>query len=126
MKKLFAIPLLLLGSMSAGAESLSVAEAKSKADRMESELNPSETQSLRNAQARVAIKAFPGCVRSTGVPPSDFTVVIKVGNEGKAVETWRKSDSPFAKCFQQSMKDRFQYDAEPVPFFTSFEYSHSN
>ena len=123
MKKFMLFVLFSL-SVNVMAGNLTFIEAKAKADAVEESLASPELQKVIEAQGKVANSAFPKCINSTGSMPSDFTVVVSVDSTGKVISTWRKGKSPFAKCFENSMRQKFKYIPKIQYFYTSFEYMH--
>lgn len=80
---------------------------------------------LLQAQGSFAGEAFAQCIRTTGSAPTDFTVVVELGPDGRVKNSWLRGDSAFARCVRDSMVHIFSYQSSNSTFFTSFEYKNA-
>jgi len=115
----------LLWSGAVEAQTLSYSQAKSRADESEGRLSPNEMQRLVEAQGKFAGGAFARCVSRTGSAPTNFTVVVEVGLDGRVKDSWLRGESSFAHCFRERMVAEFSFRPSSLPFFTAFAYTHA-
>ena len=92
---------------------------------MEKSLGPDAVNDLLEAQGSFAGSAFARCISSTGSAPTDFTVVVELGSDGRVKNSWLRGESAFAKCVRDSMVETFSFHSSASVFFTSFEYTNA-
>ena len=115
----------LYGALRAAAQTLSYSQAKLRADELEGKLPAREMQRLVKAQGDFAGPAFAQCISRIGSQPSNFTVVVALGMDGRVKKSWLRGGSSFARCFRDRMVNEFFFRPSSLPFFTSFEYTNA-
>lgn len=101
---------------------MSYSEARAQVGEHESHLSVQQGDRLYEAQEAAMNDAVPKCMDAVRPRESlQVSLVLSIGQDGKAVESWTKQDSPFAKCMEAALSSK-TYISPPVqPFFTSFE-----
>ena len=105
-----------------GGGSPSFEEAGSQAASDELSLDPNRLAKLNAYKRKFAAAAIPQCVKITDSAESDFSIIVEIGSDGEVARSWRRGDSKFAVCLQQSMTENFIYRHVGQPFFTSLEH----
>jgi len=104
-----------------GSGSPSFEEARSQARSDELALDPDRLEKLNAFKRKFAAAAIPRCIKTTDSAAGDFTIVVEMGSDGEVARSWRRGDSKFVVCLQQSMTENFIYRHLGRPFFTSVE-----
>ena len=108
---------LYLGS---GSPSFEEASAQAASDGLS--LDPARLEKLNAFKRKFAAAAIPKCTETTNSAASDFTIVVEIGSHGEVARSWRRGDSKFVVCIQQSMTENFIYRHIGQPFFTALEF----
>ena len=124
MRNMFRIAFLILPTL-VFADSVSFDRAKMLADKSENSIESNEMSMLVKAQGALVSTAFPQCMNTTKSPPTNFTVVVELDSNGKVRNSWLNGTSSFAKCFHETMVERFFYKPPFMPFYTAFEYTNT-
>jgi hypothetical protein len=105
-----------------GGGSPSFEEASSQATSDELSLDPARLEKLNAFKRKFAAAAIPECIKNTDSAAGNFTIVVEIGSDGEVARSWRRGDSKFVVCIQQSMTENFIYRHIGQPFFTSLEF----
>ena len=105
-----------------GSGSPSFEEARSQARSDELSLDPVRLAKLIAFKRKFAAAAIPQCVKTTDSAAGDFTIIVEIGSDGEVARSWRRGDSKFVVCLQQSMTENFIYRNLGQPFYTSLEF----
>lgn len=98
------------------------AEAKVLADANEAGLPRELNAQLLQAQGNALSSAIAGCGRPD-MDLSAFTVVLSLNPDGSVAESWRKGETPLARCVHKSLEESGLAGQWPTPFYTSIELS---
>lgn len=105
-----------------GSGSPSFEEARSQARSDELSLDPARLAKLNAFKRKFAAAVIPQCVKTTDSAAGDFTIIVEIGSDGEVARSWRRGDSKFVVCLQQSMTENFIYRNLGQPFYTSLEF----
>lgn len=93
-------------------------QAKALADANEAGLPKAIHSQLVHAQGEALGAAMAACGRP-GMDLSAFAVVMSLNADGSVAQSWRKGDTPLAKCVHGSLEESGLAGQWPTPFFTS-------
>ena len=103
---------------SLAATPMSVDQAKVLADANEKSLSKELTSQLLQAQGKALGSAMGKCGRP-GMDLAKFTVVLSLNSDGSVSESWRKGETPLAKCVHAELAASGLIGQWPMPFYTS-------
>lgn len=113
------VQLLLAAQLTA---SMPYAEAKVLADANEARLSREIHNQLLQSQGNALGSAVAACARPE-MDLSAFTVVLSLNADGSVAESWRKGETPLARCVHKSLEESGLAGQWPTPFYTSIELS---
>lgn len=93
-------------------------QAKAMADANEGALPKALSAQLLQAQGNALGAAMSACGRP-GMDLSRFAVVMSLNADGSVAQSWRKGETPLAKCVHRSLVETGLAGTWPTPFFTS-------
>lgn len=93
-------------------------QAKDLADANEEGLPKAIQSQLLHAQGEALGAAMAACGRP-GMDMSAFAVVMSLQADGSVAQSWRKGETPLAKCVHRSLEESGLAGQWPTPFFTS-------
>jgi hypothetical protein len=97
-------------------------QAKALADANEKDLPKTVSTQLLQSQGAALGSAMTAC----GLPNMDlsaFTVVLSLNADGSVADSWRKGETPLAKCVHKQLARSGLSGRWPTPFYTSIEMS---
>ena len=95
-------------------------EAKKLADANEASLSPETMSELLQAQGSFLGTALSQCARP-GMDMAKFTVVFVLNSDGSVARTWRKGETPLARCVHELLPAATFKGSWKAPFYTSIE-----
>jgi hypothetical protein len=95
-----------------------VDEAKALADANEASLSKELMAQLLQAQGAAIGSAMAACGRP-GMDLSKFTVVLSLNPDGSVAGSWRRGETPLAKCVHKALGASGLAGQWPEPFYTS-------
>lgn len=111
------IEAILLAAQLAAAP-INVDEAKALADANEASLSKEQMAQLLQAQGAAIGSAMAACARPK-MDLSVFTVVLSLNADGSVANSWRKGETPLAKCVHKAFVAQGLTGQWPQPFYTS-------
>ena len=96
--------------------------AKALADANEAKLSSGLHAALLQSQGNALGAALASCGRP-GMDLAKFTVVLRLNPDGSVAQSWRRGDTPLAKCMHAKLSASGLAGHWPQPFYTSFEVS---
>lgn len=108
----------LLFAIQLAAAPMDFDHAKALADANEEGLPKAIHSQLVHAQGDALGEAMAACGRP-GMDMSAFAVVMSLNADGSVAESWRKGETPLAKCVHRSLEASGLAGRWPTPFFTS-------
>ena len=112
----------LLAPALASAGSVGFDQAKRLADENEASLSSQQASLLLEAQGNALGEAMASCA-SPGMDFSAFTMVFRLNPDGSVAESWRKGETPLARCTHASLLKSGIQGTWQQPFYTSIEMS---
>ena len=107
----------------AQATKLSFEDAKTRADQDKEQLSDEDEKALFAARGEFAMSTRHVCqVQGRGVRLI-FTIVVKMGDDGRVAATWLDMESDYATCIRQLIEREFSMDSDAAPFFWSSKYN---
>ena len=95
-----------------------VDQAKAMADANEASLSKDLMAQLLQAQGTAIGSAMAVCGRPK-MDLSKFTVVLSLNTDGSVAHSWRKGETPLAKCVHNALDSSGLAGRWPEPFYTS-------
>lgn len=95
-----------------------VDEAKALADANEASLSKELMSQLLESQGTALGSAVGACGRPK-MNLSEFTIVLSLNADGSVAQSWRKGDTPLAKCVHAALDTSGLAGRWPEPFYTS-------
>lgn len=103
---------------SLAAAPMSVDQAKALADANEESLSRELSSQLLLAQGSALGSAMGKCARP-GMDLATFTIVLSLTGDGSVSESWRKGETPLARCVHAELAATGLAGQWPTPFYTS-------
>ena len=97
-------------------------QAKALADANEKNLPKAVSSQLLQSQGNALGSAMAACGRP-GMDLSAFTVVLSLHADGSVAESWRRGETPLARCVHKELAASGLSGQWPTPFYTSVELS---
>ena len=97
---------------------VSVDDAKAMADANEASLSKDQMSKLLESQANALGSALGACGRPK-MDLAEFTIVLSLKTDGSVAHSWRKGETPLAKCMHAALGASGLAGKWPEPFYTS-------
>ncbi len=71
-------------------------------------------------------RAFIKCKRDKRLEPFNSTIVVKLNNHGRVLNSWVSNTKPFTICFKSIVEQHFAFNPKLKKLYISFNYANNN